>query len=123
VLDALEKTQKKVAYYALDLMKSELERTLADVPTYAYVQCAGLHGTYDDGLVWLQKPQNAGKPKAILSIGSSIGNFTRDEAPGFLGQFVNILGPQDVLLIGLDACQEPSKVYQAYNDSDGSVMM
>jgi len=103
-------------------MKSELERTLADVPTYKYVKCFGLHGTYDDGLAWMQTPQNAAKPKAILSLGSSIGNFTREEAPAFLAQYMSFLGPRDMLLIGLDACQEPEKVYLAYNDSDGWVM-
>jgi len=49
----------------------------------------------------------------------SIGNFERQAAPGFLAQFVKFLGPQDMLFIGLDACQEPAKVYHAYNDNDG----
>jgi len=71
LLDALERAQKKVSYYALDLMKSELERTLADVPLYKHVKCFGLHGTYDDGLDWLQREEHAAKPKAILSLGSS----------------------------------------------------
>jgi uncharacterized SAM-dependent methyltransferase len=105
----LEKAEKRVSYYALDLMHSELVRTLAAVPkgAFKHVQCFGLHGTYDDGLEWLKKPENAEKPKAILSMGSSIGNFTREDAVGFVAQFADILQPNDMLIIGIDACQDP----------------
>ncbi|KAK4543547.1 hypothetical protein LTR36_005442 [Oleoguttula mirabilis] len=119
LLDALERSGKQVSYYALDLDKSELERTLADVPMYEQVKCYGLWGTYNDGLAWLQQSQNAARPKTILSMGSSIGNFPRDEAAGFVKQFAAILGPQDSLLLGLDGCQDAEKVYHAYNDVDG----
>lgn len=102
-------------------MQSELERTLAAVPagTFTHVKCFGLWGTYDDGLEWLKSPENAEKPKTILSLGSSIGNFTRQEAVDFVGQFAAILQPNDSFVIGLDACQDPDKVYHAYNDRDG----
>ena len=121
LLDALDAAKKNVSYFALDLMRSELERTLAAVPqgTFKYVQCFGLHGTYDDGLEWLQRSENTGRPKVVLSLGSSIGNFTRDEAAGFVKQFADILSPDDRLLIGVDSCQEPEKVYHAYSDSEG----
>lgn len=109
LLDALERAEKRISYYALDLMHSELVRTLAAVPlgTFKYVQCFGLHGTYDDGLDWLKKPENAAKPKTILSMGSSIGNFNREEAVGFVAQFANIMQPNDTFILGLDACQDP----------------
>lgn len=99
-------------------MESELHRTLATVHkgTFKHIKCAGLWGTYDDGLEWLQRPENASRPKAILSLGSSIGNFTPEEAIAFLSQFSNELRPNDVLLVALDACQDPDKVHSAYND-------
>lgn len=102
-------------------MHSELERTLAAVPAGAFkhVKCFGLWGTYDDGLEWLKSPENATKPKTILSLGSSIGNFTRQEAVDFVAQFADILQPNDSFVIGLDACQDAEKVYHAYNDRDG----
>lgn len=120
-MDALDRAGKAVSYYALDLMQSELERTLAAVPagTFKHVKCFGLWGTYDDGLEWLKSAENATKPKTILSLGSSIGNFTRQEAPDFIAQFAAILQPNDSFVIGLDACQDPEKVYHAYNDRDG----
>lgn len=88
----------------------ELERTLADVPRFQYVRCHGLHGTYDDGLAWLKAGRNAFRPKVIMSLGSSIGNFGREDAALFLQDFANILGPNDIMLIGLDACYDANKV-------------
>lgn len=110
-----------MSYFALDLMRSELERTLDDVPedTFQYVKCAGLLGTYDDGLEWLKRAENAARPKAVLSMGSSIGNFPRDDAAAFIAQWSAQLGPDDMMLIGLDGCLDSEKVYHAYNDREG----
>lgn len=60
---ALEAAGKDVDYYALDLSLRELRRTLEQVPSFEHVRCHGLHGTYDDGLAWLKKPENKVKPK------------------------------------------------------------
>ena len=95
-------------------------RTLASVKgKYKYVRCHGLLGTYDDGLAWLKKPQNIQKPKCILWMGSSIGNLGRSEAADFLRGFSEVLGSQDIMLIGIDACQDRDQVFQAYNDKEG----
>ncbi|KAI9838758.1 MAG: hypothetical protein M1838_004529 [Thelocarpon superellum] len=120
LLRALEHRGKAIDYYALDLSLPELQRTLAQVPdTYQFVKCRGLHGTYDDGLAWLQQPANLARPKCILSLGSSIGNFAREDATQFLARFGCVLRPEDSMLIGLDACQDGAKVYHAYNDRQG----
>lgn len=100
-------------------MQSELQRTLVEIPSYDYVQCFGLWGTYNDGLAFLKEPSNNTKPKAIMSLGSSIGNFNRDEASDFLAQFVSVLGPRDALIIAVDGCQDAQKVHLAYNDPKG----
>ena len=76
LLQALENAEKDIDYYALDLSRTELERTLAEVPTYRHVRCRGLLGTYDDGREWLKRPENVERRKCILSLGSSIGTGT-----------------------------------------------
>lgn len=86
---------------------------------YKHVKCSGLHGTYDDGLEWLKNPDIAARPKTILSLGSSIGNFTRPEAAAFVNQFATVLRSGDTMLIGIDSCQDPEKVFHAYNDMEG----
>ncbi|KAH0556705.1 hypothetical protein GP486_005508 [Trichoglossum hirsutum] len=124
LIQALDRVGKPFEYYALDLCLPELFRTLLAIPdgVYKNVKCYGLYGTYDDGLNWLKAPENRSKPKCILSLGSSIGNFNQVEAAEFLGDFANSVlqpGNGDQMLIGLDACKDPGKVWTAYNDPKG----
>lgn len=119
LLQALEDAGKDIDYYALDLDKQELERTLAQVPAFRFVRCHGLHGTYDDGREWMKTSSVSSRPKCVMSLGSSIGNFHRSDAASFLRSFSDVLQPSDTFLLGLDSCTNPSKVYHAYNDSQG----
>lgn len=54
-----------------------------------------------------------------MSLGSSIGNFSRDEAAKFLKEFAQALQLDDTMLIGLDGCKDKEKVFRAYNDEKG----
>ncbi|WYZ45172.1 hypothetical protein EsH8_VIII_000488 [Colletotrichum jinshuiense] len=119
LLQAFENAGKNIDYYALDLSRKELERTLAQVPEFHHVRCHGLWGTYDDGREWLKQSANLARTKCILSLGSSIGNFERYDAAGFLKHFSDVLTQSDTMLIGLDRCSDPAKVYHAYNDKKG----
>lgn len=119
LLEAIERTGKNIDYYALDLSRKELERTLAQLPAYKHVRSHGLWGTYDDGREWMKRPSNIRRQKCVLSLGSSIGNFHREEAPGFLRALAEVLSPGDTMLVGLDSCMDPDKVYHAYNDREG----
>lgn len=120
LLKAIDGQKKSVEYFALDLSLKELERTLSAIPkgSYNYVQCFGLHGTYDDGLEWLKRPHARAQPKTILSLGSSIGNFSRPDAAAFLKDFADVTTAGDNLLIAIDGTKDASKVYHAYNDRD-----
>ncbi|KAJ5690496.1 hypothetical protein N7462_004888 [Penicillium macrosclerotiorum] len=124
LLRECERAEKRVDYYALDLSLVELRRTFSEISpqSFTYVGFHGLHGTYDDALAWLQNPENRTTPTVVMSMGSSIGNFDRSGAAEFLGSFSRVLGPSDMLLIGLDACKDPAKVYKAYNDSQGTTL-
>ena len=120
LLEAIDRLGKDVEYYALDLSESELHRTLQQATRirYKHISYFGLHGSYDDGLEWLKSSQVAGKRKTILSLGSSLGNFPRDEAANFLKSFAEALQPEDNVLIGIDSCQDAERVWHAYNDVD-----
>jgi EasF-like predicted methyltransferase len=124
LLDALEAQRKAVSYYALDLNRSELERTLTDISpsSFRYVKCYGLLGTYDDALRWLQQRPYAAQPKCILSLGSTIGSMSCLEAARFLRSFakgVKRSTEKTMFVIGVDGCQDGDKVWRAYNDSEG----
>ena len=122
LLDTLEELGKDVEYYALDLSLTELERTISELPKnqFKHVQYRGLLGTYNDGLKWLKQPGNRSRPLWILTLGSSLGNFDRDDAAIFLRDFANSMGPRDKMIVGLDACQNEAKVFHAYNDKIGT---
>ncbi|OJJ04304.1 hypothetical protein ASPVEDRAFT_135556 [Aspergillus versicolor CBS 583.65] len=121
LLREFERAGKPVDYYALDLSLSELERTFSNVclEEYTNVGFHGLHGTYDDAHTWLSDPKNRERPTVVMSMGSSLGNFGPPEAADFLAGFAKLLGPSDMVVIGLDACDDPARVYNAYNDSAG----
>ena len=122
-MQAFERARKDIDYYALDLSRPELERTLAEVEgKFQHVRCHGLLGTYDHGLAWLKRPENLQKPKCILWMGSSIGNLSPTEAADFLKGFSGILGDEDSMLIGVDSCQDKDRVYHAYNDKEGTTL-
>lgn len=121
LLRECERTEKKVDYYALDLSLVELQRTFSEISpeSFTHVGFHGLHGTYDDAVSWLESPENRKRPTVVMSMGSSMGNFNRSSAAEFLGGFSKLLSPSDFMLIGLDACKTPEKVFRAYNDSQG----
>ncbi|KAJ6069185.1 hypothetical protein N7499_011072 [Penicillium canescens] len=121
LLRECERTEKKVDYYALDLSLVELQRTFSEISPESFVHVGfhGLHGTYDDAVGWLNSPENRQRPTVVMSMGSSVGNFGRTSAAEFLGRFSKLLSPSDFMLIGLDACKDPEKVFKAYNDSEG----
>lgn len=73
LLQALESAAKDIDYYALDLDRKELERTLSELPAYSHVRSHGLWGTYDDGREWLKDPSTLQRQKCVISLGSSIG--------------------------------------------------
>ncbi|KAJ5498995.1 Methyltransferase domain of unknown function DUF2260 [Penicillium expansum] len=121
LLRECERIEKKVDYYALDLSLGELQRTFSEISPESFIHVGfhGLHGTYDDAVGWLKSPENRKRPTVVLSMGSSMGNFSPPGAAEFLGGFSKLLSPSDFLLIGLDACKNPEKVFRAYNDTKG----
>ncbi|OKL61019.1 hypothetical protein UA08_03115 [Talaromyces atroroseus] len=126
LLDALEELGRDVDYYALDVSHRELLRTLALVPPghFNHIRCFGLLGTYDDGRDWLQRPEVQGRPKTILSLGSTLGSFQRADVAEFLASFCASSGSggdhrNPSFLVGLDGCKNARRVLKAYNDEQG----
>ncbi|MCA1762582.1 MAG: L-histidine N(alpha)-methyltransferase [Cryomorphaceae bacterium] len=58
-------------------------------------------------------------PKLVLFIGSSIGNFSRDQSIDFLKTLNTKLRKGDKLLIGFDLRKNPKIILDAYNDREG----
>lgn len=125
LLNALCRQGKKIDYYALDLDLSELRRTLDMLPAEPLgdVRYNGLHGTYEDGHAWLNSsPEVGDRPRCVLWLGSSLGNFKTLDAVQFLKSFIMDglrAGSRDCMLVAIDGCKDAGRVYSAYNDQQG----
>lgn len=70
----------------------------------------------------LELPQFAGLPirrKAVFFPGSTVGNFTPEEALGFLRRVRRMAGTGGVLLIGVDLKKDKATLDAAYDDAAG----
>lgn len=59
------------------------------------------------------------EPKAVLFLGSNIGNLDRERAIALLKGVAQYLGPNDRFLVGFDRKKDPATIRQAYNDREG----
>lgn len=64
-------------------------------------------------------PLKEGETRTGFFPGSSIGNFDRQQAGGFLGRVAGILGPESGFLLGIDLKKDPKILHAAYNDKAG----
>lgn len=79
------------------------------------VRCAGLWGTFEDGLQYVQ---NIKGPRLFLSLGSVLCNDPWNEALKKVKDWAGILRPDDRLLVGMDAHLVPrdtEKIWAAYH--------
>jgi L-histidine N-alpha-methyltransferase len=60
-----------------------------------------------------------GERRLVAFLGSTLGNFTGDEAVEFLFKAGALLDHDDWLLLGTDLVKEPALLEAAYNDSEG----
>jgi dimethylhistidine N-methyltransferase len=67
----------------------------------------------------LPRPHRPSSRTVAFFPGSTIGNFTHDEAERFLGRVAELVGPGGGLLIGIDRQKDPKVIEAAYNDSLG----
>jgi uncharacterized SAM-dependent methyltransferase len=55
----------------------------------------------------------------VAFLGSTIGNFPRDEAVRLLSHIAGAMGPSDRFLLGADLVKDAAIINRAYNDSRG----
>src|SRR5205823_57337 len=58
-------------------------------------------------------------PTLIAFLGSTIGNFPREQAVRLLSHIASEMGPTDRFLLGADLIKNPEVINRAYNDSQG----
>jgi len=58
-------------------------------------------------------------PTLVAFLGSTIGNFPREQAVRLLSHIAGEMGPSDRFLLGADLIKDPAVINRAYNDSQG----
>ncbi|MFD3685509.1 L-histidine N(alpha)-methyltransferase [Nocardiopsis sp. NPDC058631] len=81
------------------------------------LEVTGLWGRYEAGLDWLRT--HPGGPLAVVFLGSSFGNTTREERDGLLGEIARSLGPGESFLVSADLDKSREALETCYNDPAG----
>ena len=103
----------------IDISRAALEASayqLAD--RYEDMEVIGVCADYTQALR-LPRPHRPSARTVAFFPGSTIGNFTHDEAVGFLGRVRELVGQGGGLLVGIDRKKDPEVIEAAYNDSLG----
>lgn len=107
-----------VTYVPIDVSEAMLRRSakalLNDYPT---LRIHGLVADYDHELRAIPVPTRGRKMVAFL--GSTIGNFERDDAIAFLRRMSGGLRRDEHLLLGLDLVKDSATLDAAYDDASG----
>ena len=115
-----------IKFYALDIEPEYLKSSIGnlldhDRTTHSTrsIDYFGILGSYQDSIEFLS---NLPGPKLFLWLGSSIGNYSRDDAAALLRQFAErAMEPGDLFLCGIDQCNDARAVALAYNDTHGTL--
>jgi uncharacterized SAM-dependent methyltransferase len=95
---------------ALECLASDYHAAFPDLA----ISC--LAADYFTGLKWLKDRYR--QRNLVLFLGSSIGNFSPEEASSFLVSLKEGLNPGDLALIGFDLDKDPELIRAAYNDCE-----
>lgn len=131
-LDQLEKTIPDAVTTVINDHADQAEHTGEHGSIHAEegvnnkIMARGICASYDDALPYLKQGKLDDtdtvhtERKNILFLGSSIGNYSREEGAEFLKKISDeAMRVGDTLLIGIDGCDDGPRIEKAYNDSLG----
>ena len=116
ILDAMRASGCSECYVPIDVSRDFLEATAIQ-----------LKMDYPDVLITpvvsditepFEIPPGA-SPTLVVFLGSTIGNFPRDQAVRLLSHIANAMAPADRFLLGADLVKDEAVITRAYNDSKG----
>ncbi len=108
------------AYAALDISAQALHQACTVLQQeHPQVAVLGVCCDYSSLPALPADPLLRQEPRLGFYPGSSLGNFTPDEAKALLAQMARLLGPGSRLLIGIDQPKPVQRLEAAYNDAAG----
>lgn len=117
ILDILNKTQPAPEYFPIDISEVLTESSKILQKMYPKLHIKGIIDTYEGGLQFIEEYDD--KKNLILFLGSSLGNFSENDARNFLKQINSVMKKKDLFLVGLDLVKDKKILDMAYNDTQG----
>jgi L-histidine N-alpha-methyltransferase len=116
ILDAMRDSGCAECYVPIDVSKEFLEATALQMQAdYSTVRITPVVSDITEPFAL--PPITS--PTLVAFLGSTIGNFPRDEAIRLLSHIARAMGPADRFLLGADLVKDPVTINRAYNDSRG----
>ena len=114
-----ETNKNIVAYTAIDISREHLIESCAQLSReYGDIPVSAICADYTKEFNLPELPSPAARRVGYFP-GSSIGNFSREEAGEFLKRSGKLLGPNSQMLIGIDLKKDKEILEAAYDDSQG----
>ncbi|HEV7389500.1 MAG TPA: L-histidine N(alpha)-methyltransferase [Gemmatimonadaceae bacterium] len=116
ILDEMRRSGCAECYVPIDVSKDFLEATAIQLRAdYPDIQIIPVASDITEPFVI---PPIAG-PTLVAFLGSTIGNFPREQAVRLLSHIAGEMGVDDRFLLGADLIKDPAVIDRAYNDSSG----
>jgi L-histidine Nalpha-methyltransferase len=116
LLNAWTARSPRVTYMPVDVSDSALRKAiLTHGKDNERVHAVGIHATYDQVLPLLAETS----PALVMFLGSTIGNFSPNDAQRFWQAVAGGLRAGDHFLLGVDLVKDPALLEAAYDDAAG----
>lgn len=108
----------RLHYFPIDVSPTILEESAAAlVRDFPRLRITGFAADYREALAKLYA--HVDRPKLVVFLGSSLGNYDSAEAVSLLRHIARGLGPHDRLLLGTDLAKDRETLEAAYDDAQG----
>lgn len=117
LIDILEKSQKHIEYFPIDISDILRESCKELQNDYKNLCITGIIDDYEPALDLVKNYDD--KNNLIVFLGSSFGNYDPITGLGFLQKINSLMKSNDLFLLGLDLTKDEEVLEKAYNDSQG----
>ena len=117
LIDALFELQDHVEYFPIDISDVLIDSVKELCNNYENLKVTGIIDTYENGLDFIEHYDE--KPNLITFLGSSFGNFNKEDGDNLLARIHDLMKSSDYFLLGLDLKKDIDVLTNAYNDSNG----
>jgi len=118
LLDYFQQQKASFTYCPIDISAAAVNQLEEDLQVkWPKLPLDSFIGDYFKALEAFSKKSDS--RKAVLFLGSNIGNFTDSQALHFLQSMAEELRQGDKVLIGFDLKKDPKVILRAYNDPEG----